>query len=122
LPGRIRVLLIGLVLAAACLIPSAQTPSAEAQSVWVRMRAYKVDVAFWTPTGPLNAYEAHFGAFFGGYSCRDYSYLGAGGGPPAPNWWGPTYSVALLSKTWLYSWNPGGYHWDPNKHEALCHI
>lgn len=97
------------------MIPQASTPKAHA-ATWVRMRAYKIEVAFWQNG------EGHFGAFFAGSNCTSYRYLGAGGPPPAPNWWGPTYSVALLSKTWLYSLNPGGYHWDPNNHEAICQI
>jgi hypothetical protein len=112
---QLAVAVLAALVVLAGIVPRASTPTAHA-ATWAAVRAYKVDVAF-----SLNG-EPHYGAFFPGSNCTSYRYLGDGGGPPTPDWWGPTYSVALLSKTWLYSFNPGGYHWNPNNHEAICKI
>lgn len=115
--ANIRVLAAFALLAVCSLIPNATTSTVQAAS-W--RKAYKIEVAFWTPTSVPGVWEGHFGAFFTGSNCTSYRYVGAGDGPPTPDWWGGSKNVALLSKSWLYGWNPGGYHWDVNNHEAYC--
>lgn len=69
----------------------------------------------------------HYGAFFYGAYGNGYYFSGPSGGPPAPDWWGTNYAVALLSKTWLFApvcssipsvWVMCADRWAPSNHHG----
>jgi hypothetical protein len=109
-----------LVLIAVCAITTTTgSPAREAQAQGpVLMTAYKVA---WTHDDP--AFVPHYGAYFASYSCSNYQYVGPGGQPPTPDWWG-TQKAALLSKTWLFgpTWPPSIHYerWIASNHKAYC--
>jgi hypothetical protein len=84
------------------------------QAIRIEMTAYKVALTHYEPW-----WEPHYGAWFGGYNCTNYRYVGPGSQPPAPDWWGNYHHVALLSKSWLAG-NSNG--WNASYHKATCYV